>query len=477
MPSYKWAVQDYAGEDFMLSHPADVRRESGSVYTPLEIVDLMIDEAIGNIEPECIVDCGCGSGRFAVAAARAFPNAKVYAVDSSALACKMCGEYAADNGLSDRIEVVNLDFMDFAPPADRGRTLWIGNPPYIRHHSIDKGSKSRFKELGRKFGLPASALSGLHIHFLAHVRELWLEGDFAVFITSAEWLDVNYGAFVREMLTSQLPVKRIQIYDRKTQVFDGTDATAVVFSFSEKGTEFVSAGMSDAPTKEVSIEALRSTDKWSALLERPESAAQNLGLVPLGSIVSVHRGVVTGNNRFWVRKPEDLGDIPMELTIPIVSRAHEITGDCVAQKHPEQLKRLIVLPCNIDELSDPLRNAAQRILDDGSASAVDKGYVARSRRAWWSVKPPKAPAIMMTYMSRQNPTFVRNIENLPMLNTIHGLYPKERLSNRALMNLIEYLNNNVSLQHGRTYCGGLVKFEPREVEAILVPPLETLEVM
>ena len=41
--------------------------------------------------------------------------------------------------------------------------------------------------------------------------------------------------------------------------------------------------------------------------------------------------------------------------------------------------------------------------------------------------------------------------------------------------MVAYLNKHVSLEDGRMYAGGLVKFEPGEAEAILVPPPETLE--
>jgi hypothetical protein len=38
-----------------------------------------------------------------------------------------------------------------------------------------------------------------------------------------------------------------------------------------------------------------------------------------------------------------------------------------------------------------------------------------------------------------------------------------------------YLNEFVSTRDGRTYAGGLTKFEPKEVERLLVPSLAALE--
>ena len=72
----------------MSSFSAETRRATGSTYTPFEIVNSMVRESAGEIDPDYVVDCGCGSGRFSLAAAMMFPRAKVYAVDNSPLACR-----------------------------------------------------------------------------------------------------------------------------------------------------------------------------------------------------------------------------------------------------------------------------------------------------------------------------------------------------------------------------------------------------
>ncbi len=80
------SLTDNIGDEFMSSFSATTRRATGSTYTPFEIVNSMVLESAGKIDPDCVVDCGCGSGRFSLAAAMMFPRAKVYAVDNSPLA-------------------------------------------------------------------------------------------------------------------------------------------------------------------------------------------------------------------------------------------------------------------------------------------------------------------------------------------------------------------------------------------------------
>ena len=92
MNSKLLSLTDSLGEEFMSSFSAETRRATGSTYTPFEIVNSMVRESAGEIDPDYVVDCGCGSGRFSLAAAMMFPRAKVYAVDNSPLACTMCSE-------------------------------------------------------------------------------------------------------------------------------------------------------------------------------------------------------------------------------------------------------------------------------------------------------------------------------------------------------------------------------------------------
>ena len=477
MNSKPLSLTDSLGEEFMSSFSAETRRATGSTYTPFEIVSSMVREAAGKIDPDYVVDCGCGSGRFSLAAAMMFPRAKVYAVDNSPLACTMCSENVRRYGLSDRIEVVNSSFLDFSLPRDRGATLWIGNPPYVRHHNISADDKKLFKSVASRLGLPSSCLAGLHIHFLAHIADLWQSGDFGLLITSAEWMDVNYGNFARLLLTTHLPISHMRLFDRSVRLFEGTDSTAVVFSFSDVLRDDVDITTPDGSNIKIPLKVLNASQKWSRTIDCAiDGPASNVeGLVPLGSLASVHRGVVTGNNRFWVRPAHELAGFPRELSVPIVAHAREIMDGCVAEGRSDELGRLITLPVDLGALSGRALMFAEKVVADGSRLGIDKGYVAGSRRAWWSVQPPKAPAIMMTYMSRKSPTFVRNDLGLSMLNVVHGIYPKRNLSDRALANLVDYLNSHVNLRDGRVYCGGLAKFEPKEAEAILVPCVERLE--
>lgn len=471
---------DPLGEAYMECNSSEERRGSGSTYTPYKIVSFMVQEARKLINPTLIVDCGCGSGRYALACARTFPRARILAIDNSDEACEMCRANVVAAGLEDRVEIVQADFTEYDVPRSNGPILWIGNPPYVRHHDISSEAKERFKTVAKQLGYEASGLSGLHVHFLSSIARQWRKGDAGILITSAEWLDVNYGRFPRRLLTDKLGLRSVILFDKESQAFAATETTSVIFSFgghvgSDERVELVSQ---NGRKRNVPVSRFQAADRWSPLVEdiRECVAKQTTkGKVPLGTLMGVHRGVVTGNNRFWVRKGEGLNGVPRELTIPVISHAKELItrdGDDWAL---ENLGRLIVLPEDMSILDERTRAAAETIIRQGELQGIDTGYVARHRRRWWSINPVRPPAVMMTYMGRRRPKFVINGQGLSMLNVVHGLYPKVSMSQKALERLVVYLNGSVSVDDGRTYCGGLVKFEPKEAEAIMVPSLTELE--
>ena len=183
---------DPLGDAFIASRSAELRRETGTVYTPREIVTSMIAWAERTGKPTRIVDPGAGSGRFLMAAARAFPDAQLVAVEIDPIAVDVLKANLLAGGIADRTEIIQEDFRTASLPKIPGQTLFVGNPPYVRHHDIEPKWKDWFTESAGNFGQLASQLAGLHIYFFLRTLQLAKEGDYGAFVTSAEWLDVNY---------------------------------------------------------------------------------------------------------------------------------------------------------------------------------------------------------------------------------------------------------------------------------------------
>lgn len=475
----RWRASIRAGHDpfgweFTRLRTPDERRSFGATYTPDDIVQSMIEWAKAGAIPDRIVDPGAGSGRFSLAAARAFPNARITAVEVDPLAALCLRANLSAAGFAHRSWVVVDDFRTMLPSSDL-RTLWIGNPPYVRHHQIPASWKEWLTTTARNHGLQASQLAGLHVHFFLATLLQGRNGDRGCYITSSEWLDVNYGALVRDLLLGGLGGTALHVLEPTAIPFADAATTGTIscFEIGAKPTsmrvrrvEKVSDLKKLDGGRPVARDRLSDAPRWSLLL-RPGKPVP-AGHVELGELCRVHRGAVTGGNSVWVASASH-PSLPDQALTPSVTRALELFAAGSTMASTEHLRRVVDLPANLDEFESEERRQVDIFLRWAKKHGADRSYIARHRRAWWSVGLRAPAPILATYMARRPPAFVRNIAGARHINIAHGLYPRQRMTDAQLDELAMSLRSAVQQSQGRTYAGGLTKFEPREMERIPVP--------
>jgi len=472
--------KDPLGDDFCRLFSPEERRPKGATYTPQPIIDAMLSWAATQIRPTRIVDPGAGSSRFLVSAGRRFPEAELVAIDVDPLAAIMARGHLAAAGFADRSCVLLRDFRALTLAPSAGPTLFLGNPPYVRHHLIAPEWKSWLVRTARKYEIEASQLAGLHAHFFLATAEHARPGDVGVLVTAAEWLDVNYGRLVRQLLLGRLGAKNIHVIEPTADPFPGTQTTAVITGF-DVGSEPPAIGLRRVATLDelgslhpevlVRRERFEAADRWTPLTYA--SAQRREGFVELGELCRVHRGQVTGANDVWIADG-DAFQLPDEVLFASVTKARELidANGCLADA--SSLRRVIDLPVDLDGFDKGVRRRIERFLRYARSKGVENGYIARTRKAWWSVGLREPAPILATYMARRPPVFVRNLAAARHINIAHGLYPRENLSEAQLRALAGFLSRSVSTREGRTYAGGLTKFEPREMERLWVPSPERL---
>lgn len=471
---------DPLGDAFCALRAPAERRPLGATYTPHVIVRAMTEWAASS-EPARVVDPGAGSGRFIVAAGRRFPRAALLAAEIEPLAALLLRAHLAQANLAERASVVVGDYRELALPAVAGSTLFLGNPPYVRHHGVAREWKAWLVRRAAELGLRASQLAGLHVHFFLATAALARPGDRGSFVTAAEWLDVNYGALVRELFLERLGGKSLHVLEPAVRAFADAQATTVITCF-EVGTRAATVRVRRVPSLDalgalddgrlVRRERLEQAPRWTPLTRRETRAPA--GYVELGELCRVHRGQVTGANKVWIASAHG-ADLPSSVLFPAVTKARELfaAGDTLADA--SALRRVIDLPADLDALAPAARALVERFLRAARRLGADRGFVARHRRAWWSVGLYEPAPILATYMARRPPAFVRNLARARHINVAHGLYPRIALSDAALDALARHLASATHVAQGRTYAGGLTKFEPREMERLLVPAPERLE--
>lgn len=471
---------DPLGEWFCRLRSGRHRRALGATYTPAPIVSAMVRWAQTRIEPLRVVDPGVGSGRFLVAAARAFPHAKLVGVEIDPLAALMARATLATAGFADRAEIHLADYRDLSLDRIDGPTLFIGNPPYVRHHQIAFAWKAWLSRTAARYELAASQLAGLHAHFFLATRMHARPGDVGSFITAAEWLDVNYGALVRSLLARDLGLCRLDIIEPTAQVFEDAQATAVIAGFEiQSATTAIDirriASASDLAQlsggRRISRQRLLAADRWTPLSRASKKIPS--GMVELGELCRVHRGQVTGANAVWISGP-DTPTVPRAFLRPSITRARELFDAGQSLESADHLRCVIDLPTDLASLSPHDRVLVNKFIRWAHHHRAHENYIARHRQPWWSVRLREPAPILATYMARRPPAFVRNRIAAGHINIAHGIYPREPLAPTSLDALAHFLSRNVSVESGRTYAGGLTKFEPREMQRLLVPAPQLL---
>ncbi len=469
------AGQDPLGTEYCQLFPSEARRSSGATFTPGKIVESMVGWASQGPPFDRIIDPGSGSARFAIAAGTAIPKAGIVAIELDPLVALLSRANLAIRGMRRRAKVEVADYRRFSAPQITGRTLYIGNPPYVRHHNIEPQWKRWLTSTAGSLGLSASQLSGLHLYFVLATAANASAGDRGVFITSAEWLDVNYGSLMRDLLLDGLGGEAIHVIAPEVEPFDDAQTTGAITSF-EIGSRPRSLRLKSVKSvadlgklkggQRVRRERLAETRRWTPLLRTARKIPA--GHIEIGDICRVHRGAVTGANRIWVVDPAET-DLPRSVLFQSVTRARELftAGDTLSTR--ENLRAVVSLPADLDLLDPEHRGPVERFLKSAKRLGVHRGYVASHRSSWWSVDLRAPAPILATYMARRSPAIVRNLADARHINIAHGFYPREVLSRPVLDRLAAAVRSSIHVGQGRTYAGGLTKFEPREFERILIP--------
>jgi hypothetical protein len=474
---------DPLGELFCQLRSPEQRRKSGATFTPKPIVNAMVHWGASFGAPMRVVDPGTGTGRYLLAAGRRLPEAFLVGIEIDPLAAIAARANLAAAGFAHRAEIIVADYRSVSLPVISGRTLYVGNPPYVRHHLIEAPWKAWLVKQAARSGIAASQLAGLHAHFFLATALTAAPRDYGAFITAAEWLDVNYGQLVRDLFLADLGGQQIVVIEPRAMPFPDATTTAAVtyFEIGSQPKTLRLKRISNATELDrsngnrlVRRERLASESRWSHLTRSIRKGP--VGYVELGELCRVHRGQVTGANRIWIEGEHSKG-MPSSVLYRTVTRAVELFRAGYALTDASVLRQVIDLPRDLDVFQGNERRAVEAFLRHARSFGAHLGYVATNRKTWWSVGLKHPAPILATYMARRPPAFVRNQAGARHINIAHGLYPREPMSETVLKNLVNHLATQTHLADGRTYAGGLTKFEPREMERLLVPNVDMLRRM
>jgi adenine-specific DNA methylase len=425
-------------------------------------------------------------------ASEAIAARQIFGIDVDSIASERA---AADGWLNlEKANFLNRDFFSVEPSDLPSMDAVVGNPPYIRYQSFN-GSAVRARELSLAAGVKLSKLASSWAPFLVHATSFLAPGGRLAQVLPAELLHAQYARPVIEFLRRQFGEITVVVFDER--VFPGALEDVVLLFADRLGTsgegEFnviscgtvadLAAGL-EAPNER--FFSGKSVEDHCGLLGQllpAESLAlyrqleDQAEVQRLGSIASVDIGIVTGANKFFLLAEREAEGMDARLLQPGVGRAVNLAGARFAATDHQDLlasgQPALMFAAN-HRLSKPVLRTAAAHISRGEAEGFHERYKCRIRDPWWELPLPSdgPPDLLLTYCSNEHPRISLNEAGAISTNTLHGV----RLSDPTLApQLAAGFYNSLTLLSaeivGRSYGGGVLKLEPTEAEALLVPPL------
>ncbi|HWZ43855.1 MAG TPA: hypothetical protein VNW97_10275, partial [Candidatus Saccharimonadales bacterium] len=324
-----------------------------------------------------------------------------------------------------------------------------------------------------------------------------------IWLIPSEFMDVNYGAAIKEYLLDQVTLVRIHRFaPSDVQFADALVSSTVVLFRNLKPSEDAAVELSyggtltqPAETLSVSRTELRSEPKWTRLARPKEFEGQRIADpsgIRIGDLFSIKRGLATGDNGFFILSQERVRELGLSgrFLRPILPSPRYLPSDEIEADErglPILDRRLFLIDCPLgeDELLD-IDPALAHYLESGKSAAA-QGYICRSRTPWYSQEARPPAPLLCTYMGRSSEhyrpfRFILNRSVATAANVYLLMYPKpmirESMTDHEVARRVFQMLNAIPIGQmtgeGRVYGGGLHKLEPRELANVRADEIGSL---
>src|SRR3989344_1673719 len=466
-------------------------REKGQFWTPSWLAEVMASWVTGN-KPSVIFDPAVGPGTF-FAAARTIGYTGSFAgfeLHPSVL------QESSQLGLTDK-DFAKVHIADFiSADISNHYDAIISNPPYIRHHRLGDARKQELKTLAKRLlGFSLDGRVGLHLYFLLKCLDrLAPEGRLA-FLLPADVCEGVSSSSVWNRICGIYRLEAVLTFSEEAAPFPQVDTNAMVFMLSRNSPQdtfkWLRILRKDSATIKQALNSknLSTVDRSSIVTHHRNLAeAVKTGLsrfpkndnqqcYPLSQFAKVVRGIATGANEFFFLTHEQFKSLGLDqrFFIRAVGRTRDCPNDTVTKMEVDELDSQGRPTWLLNLGGDPIETLPKQLqtyLRQGEQQGFPNRALIMSLRPWYKMEKRVPPPILFAYLGRRDCRFILNKAEVVPLTGFLCVYPLIN-TQRASEQLWRALNHPDTIRNlhfvGKSYGGGALKVEPRQLDALEIP--------
>ncbi len=490
----KQALSNDIEQDYSKYTLIEHRKKYAQFFTPPPIARFMAKWLLGNVGLDSVLEPAFGLGIFSryLLSEKSDLKIKGFEVDENIL--------DQAKTIFDENENVQLTLQDYI--SSDWETKYDGiicNPPYFKFHNYN--NISMIEEVESKLCFKLNGFTNLYTLFLLKsIYQLNFNGR-AAYIIPSEFLNSDYGKFVKSFLIQSKSVRHIIVINFEENVFEDALTTASIILCSNdlvsNRVHFsVINKLSDLGLIEYEIAAypkyfngystkliteLKPEIKWKAYYQEQNSLKYN-NLVSFSKYGKVVRGIATGANDYFTFNKSKAGkhNIDTKYLLPCICKAMDVKNACFSVDDFNALAENDKF-CYLLNVMPPIDQNISNYLNSGLEKQVDKKFLTGSRNPWFALEKRLPAPIWVSVFNRTGLKFIRNEANIANLTTFHCIYPvnNELFGGIDIDLFFAYLLTETAKEifndNCREYGNGLQKFEPNDINKAKMFDLQKID--